>query len=54
MVNDVKNYDKKDAKNSDIVGKFSFFRTPQWRKSQPVECHVVCQWFTFRNRASYI
>lgn len=27
MVNDVKNYTKKDAKNSDAVGEFSLFRT---------------------------
>jgi len=27
MVNDVKNYTKKDAKNSDTVGEFPFFRT---------------------------
>jgi hypothetical protein len=27
MVNDFTNYSRKDAKNSDVVGKFSFFRT---------------------------
>ena len=27
MVSDVKNYTKKDAKNSDTAGEFPFFRT---------------------------
>ena len=27
MVNYVKNYDKKDVKNSDVVGEISFFRS---------------------------